>query len=573
MIFFHYLKPGNLPAAAKERDTLSNQREIILQQVLNILLAIYTVGLPLVLLFWPEVIRSGRTSIYLLTYLVLASITVIRNIEYRIRAGMVVVALQGLGTLALIQYGLSGTGTLFLFGAAIISILMFDKRLGRFLAYVSLIVIAVVGFLMVTNRMPLPPVEIMANSGSASQWVVAGMVFAFLTSLILSSIYSVFGGMSTSLQEQKRLTLQLEQEQASLERRVEERSADLVRRISQFEIASEIAREISGATNLERLLTTAVNLIRDRFDFYHVSVFIVDSREEFAELRAATGEAGRTMLERNHRLKIGEVGVVGYVIQRGEARIASDVSSDIVHYNNPLLPRTRSEMALPLKRGSNTIGALDVQSTTEYAFSQEDVRILQIIADQLAIAFEKTLLVEELSRSIEELDSSYRATTLKSWRSHLKNSRQKTAFRYRNSRIENTVVESKQAQEALEKGQPVLKSLQVWDQDRPRTVLAVPIKMRNQVLGVVDIQFESANVSPDLISLIQNTVDRLAVALENARLLEEIQLRAERERLVSEVTSKVRAASDVDTILQIAVQEIGKSLGVSEVMVQLRKDA
>jgi GAF domain-containing protein len=573
MIFLRYLKPDNLPRAMKGKDILSIQREIILQRVLNILLAIYSVGLPLVLIFWPEAIRSGRTSIYLLTYLALASITIIRNIEYRIRAGIVVVALQGLGAAALLSYGLSGTGVIFLFGAAILSTLLFNQRLGRFMTYLSLVILGAMGFMMVSGRITLPPIETMANSGSASQWIIAAMVFLFLISLVMSSVYSIFEGMNSSLRTQVNLTVQLEQEQASLEQRVEERSADLKRRILQFEIASEIAREISGETNLERLLSSAVNLIRDRFDFYHVGIFIVDDREEFAILRAATGEAGRTMLERNHRLKIGEVGIVGYVIRRGEARIASDVSNDLVHFNNPLLPKTRSEMALPLRRGDHTIGALDVQSLNENAFAQEDIRILQIIADQMAIAFEKTLLVEELQRSVEELDSSYRATTLKSWRAHLKSSRQKIAYRYRDSRLDSNLVESDQAQEALDQGKPILKAVQQAEQGKTRTVLAVPIKMRNQVLGVVDIHFESTSVSPDLISLIENTVDRLAISLENARLLEEIQQRAERERLVSEVSSKVRAASDVDSVLRIAIQEIGKSLGVSEVMVQLRKDS
>jgi hypothetical protein len=148
------------------------------------------------------------------------------------------------------------------------------------------------------------------------------------------------------------------------------------------------------------------------------------------------------------------------------------------------------------------------------------------------------------------------------------------AYRYRDSRLENQANESTQAQEALEKGQSVLRNvLEADKKGKDNAVLAVPIKVRNQVLGVVDIRFESASVSPDLVSLIEGSVNRLAISLENARLLEEIQLRAERERLVSEVSSKVRAAADVDSVLKIAIEEIGKSLGVSEVMVQLKKDS
>ena len=165
-----------------------------------------------------------------------------------------------------------------------------------------------------------------------------------------------------------------------------------------------MAREISGKNDLDTLLDTSASLIRERFGFYHVGIFLTDEKKEYAVLRSATGEAGQVMLERGHRLKIGEIGMVGYVVSQGEARISMDVDSDAVHYKNPLLPETRSELALPLRLGEITIGAMDVQSVVPNAFSHEDVRILQTIADQLAIAFEKTRLVVELQRSLEELE-------------------------------------------------------------------------------------------------------------------------------------------------------------------------
>jgi GAF domain-containing protein len=373
--------------------------------------------------------------------------------------------------------------------------------------------------------------------------------------------------------QHEKLARELEAEQASLERRVQERSMDLMKRVSQFEIASQIAHEISSETNIDSLLNSAVNLIREQFGFYYVGVFLNDERNEYAVLRSGTGEAGRSMLERNHRLKIGETGMVGYAISRAEARITMDVSGDSVHYKNPILPDTRSEMALPLRTGQGVIGALDVQSVEENAFNHEDIRILQMIADQLAIAFDKTRLVDQLTRSLAELESSARNTSQKAWRTHMHNTRQRLAYRYTNAQLDTQVRETPQASQALAEGHSVLKSGTVDAHGKPVTVLAVPIRLRNHVLGVVDLRFESANVSPELIALIEGTVSRLAVSLENARLLEEIRFRAERERLVGEISTKVRAASDVDSVLQIAIQEIGKSLGVSEVMVQLRKDA
>ena len=572
MNFFQYLKPERIPSASRRKNVLDIRREIILQIVLNTLLGIYTIGFALIMIFYPQVIRSGKPELYLLPYTGLLIVTLVRTLNFYIRSFFVILALQGLGMMALISYGLSGTGIFFLFGACFLANVLYNSKLSTGVAILSLIIIGVIGGLMINGQVPLPQITPLQSSGSTSQWITAGLVFVFIMALSTGSVSSVLDGMNSTLQSQENLTVQLAEEQSSLERRVAERSTDLKERADQFEIASQVAREISGKNDLDTLLDTSASLIRERFGFYHVGIFLTDEKKEYAVLRSATGEAGQVMLERGHRLKIGEIGMVGYVVSQGEARISMDVDSDAVHYKNPLLPETRSELALPLRLGEITIGAMDVQSVVPNAFSHEDVRILQTIADQLAIAFEKTRLVVELQRSLEELDSTDRAATQKAWRSHLRNTRQKLTYRYRNAHLESQAVETEHAQEAMDKGQPVLRTLsESTGQDRPITVLAIPIKLRNQVLGVVDIHFEAAAVSPDLVTLIENTVSRLAVSLENARLLEEIQLRAERERLVGEISTKVRSASDVDSVLRIAIQEIGQSLGVSEVMVQLRK--
>lgn len=573
MNFFQSLKP-TLIQQATDKSPLATQREFILQRLLNIFLIVFSIGLPLILLFLPDVIRSGQTIIYILVYASLVAITFLRTIPYIVRASAVVLSLQALGLMALLSYGLSGTGIIFLFGAAVTANVLFNQRVGGIYTNLSFLIILVTGILMIREDIPIPPIEIMANSGSIAHWVTAGLVFIFLMTLIMRSIYSVFQGMSSTLDQQEHLTRQLEEEQASLERRVEERSVDLKKRLAQFEIASQIAREISQESNLENLLNRAVNLIRDRFGFYYVAIFLNNENNQYAVLRAATGEAGRIMLERNHQLKIGEVGMVGYVASRGEARIAPDVSEDLAHFKNPLLPETRSEMALPLRSAGKIIGVLSVQSVVRNAFVPEDVEILQTIADQLAIAFDQARLVDQLKRSVEELEASQGASIQKAWRQHLKNTRQTYAYRYQGSRLENRVAETEQAREAYAQGKPVLKTVHdPTGHEKSLTVLAVPIKIRNQILGVVDIHFEGTYISPDMISLIEGTVNRLAISLENARLLEEIQFRAERERLVNEISSKVRTASDVDSVLRTAIQEIGRSLGVAEVSVQLRKNA
>lgn len=201
---------------------------------------------------------------------------------------------------------------------------------------------------------------------------------------------------------QARLREQVEQHAEELEQQVAARTAQLARRNVQLQVAAEVARDATTARDLDELLDRSVNLIRARFGFYHAGIFLVDERSEYAILRAATGEAGCQMLEHGHRLKVGQVGIVGYVTGASEPRIALDAGADAVHFDNPFLPDTRSEMALPMRVGGRVIGALDVQSTKESAFDDDDVEILQVMTDQLAVAIEKTRLFEQTQAALEE---------------------------------------------------------------------------------------------------------------------------------------------------------------------------
>ena len=571
MNFFEHLRPGNLPQSVISKGPLASEREIILQWMYNILIGIVGVALPLILIFLPDVLSFQMKIFTVLAFAILFVLAYRRQTNYNMRTSILILFLMIIGMFAVYSNSLLNFGWMFLFASVILSNLLLGHKFGITFFFLAIVGFVIIGFLTVNGQLHAAPT--VHSPANPSSWILSGVVFLFTVLLSMTSVINLIRNMDLSIKAGEKLTQALEEEQNLLEQRVEERSAALNKRVDQFEVASQIARQISGEMNLDSLLNTATNLIRDRFAFYHVGVFLNDEKNEFAVLRAATGEAGRQMLERNHRLKIGEIGLVGYTTSHGEAKIALNVASDTQHFKNPLLPETRSEMALPLRIGDETIGALDVQSVVENAFSQDDIRILQTIADQLAIAVQKARLVEQLQRTVDELESSYQVTTQKAWRAHLRSSRQKLAYRYSGNRLENQAEETEHANQALTQGKAILTTTTISDHERPVAVLAVPIKLRNQVLGVVDIHFDSANVSPDLISLIEGTVNRLAISLENARLMEEIQFRAERERMVSEISSKVRTASDVDTVLRVAVQELGKSLGVSEVMIQLRKDS
>jgi GAF domain-containing protein len=338
----------------------------------------------------------------------------------------------------------------------------------------------------------------------------------------------------------------------------------LTRKAAQLEAARQVAANIASQTDINSLLTTTVDVIREKFDFYHAGVFLPDDNHEFAVLRAATGEPGRTLLKQGHRLKIGEVGIVGYVMSKGEPRIAGNVAEDPAHYVNPVLPDTHSEMAVPMKLGDQIVGVLDVQSTRRNAFSSDDVDVLLTIADQLSSALEKARLLDQYQKNVEELKHSAQQTTRLAWRQHLRDSRRRYAYRYRQMQVE-----------AIPNGQEEIDQI-LWEDaplstqsDGRTSTIQVPIKLRDQTIGVVNLKLSTNRVTNEMVELVENAIDRMAVSLETVRLLEDIQARSERDRLVGEIATKVRAATDIDTILRTTANELGRSLGVSDVLVQL----
>ena len=167
----------------------------------------------------------------------------------------------------------------------------------------------------------------------------------------------------------------------SLEEKVDERTR-------QIHTAAEVAQRITSSANLDQLLNRTVQLLVDQFSFYQASIFMLDQRGRYAVLQASYGPAAREMLARGHRLETGSASIIGWVTANRQPRVASDVAEDPFHLKNELLPQTRSEVGIPISIGNLVLGALDVQSTKPAAFTEEDIEVLQIVADQIAFLTE-----------------------------------------------------------------------------------------------------------------------------------------------------------------------------------------
>ena len=351
-----------------------------------------------------------------------------------------------------------------------------------------------------------------------------------------------------------------------LEQQVAERTRDLERRAVQLEAAAEVARDATAIRDVDKLLDETAHLISDRFGFYHAGVFLVDDKREYAVLHAASSEGGQRMLARGHKLAVGKVGMVGYVTGTGEPRIALDVGEDAVHFVNPDLPETRSEMTLPLRVRGEVIGALDVQSTKEAAFSDEDIAVLQTMADQLAVAIENARLFEQTQASLRELDTLYRLHTREEWEQLPQERAVVTGYRYSPAGV-SPAGETwwPEIGEAVRRGETTIQS------DDGGELLTTPIALRGQPIGALSFRrpAEVGAWSAQDVALMEATADQVASALENVRLMRESRQWAQREFTIREIADKVSASFDLDTILRTTVEELGTVLGASGALVEL----
>lgn len=379
------------------------------------------------------------------------------------------------------------------------------------------------------------------------------------------------------LQASQDLNRELTDVKTNLEQRVEERTAELdaanqqtSRRALQLQTITELSESIAQLKDLNEIFPAVTRLISERFGFYHVGIFLVDRDREFAILQAANSEGGKRMLERNHRLRLG-TGVVGFSAQTGQPRIALDVGTDAVFFDNPDLPETRSEVALPLKSRNDTVGVLDVQSIRAGAFSNEDLQVLTALANQVAIALENARLLTEARAALVQVQEVYNEFTRAEWGRIVSRAEQR-GFRYQAGHIQvlEKALKNDEVNSAVESGSIVANRMNV-SEEGPASV-AVPVKLRGEVIGVLHIESNDPNKTwqEDEISLVQAVAERAAFAMENARLFQDARRRAAKERLISEATAHISSALSVENILHTTAEELERVLGGSEVLIQFQ---
>jgi GAF domain-containing protein len=382
--------------------------------------------------------------------------------------------------------------------------------------------------------------------------------------LAAAFLYVATRSINEALQRTRSTAVELEERQGQLTDLVRARTDELARRTSYRGATTAVANEAARVhDDPQQLLARAASVIGEQSGFYHVGVFLLDQAREWAVLQAASSSGGQRMLDRGHRLRVGVQGIVGYVAAWGEPRIALHVEEDAAFVTNPDLPDTRAEMAVQMRARGEVIGVLDVQSREPEAFSEEDVQLLQALADQVSLAVSSARLFVQLEGRLEAERQVYGELTREAWLALLRTQPDLGFFSDEEETVPAGDLWRPEMRETLRTGE-------VTSGDGDDPTLAIPITVRNQVVGVIDGRKRDGTPwTEDERELLQALVDQLNVALEGAQLYRDAQRREMRERTVGQVAARMRESLDLESVLQTAADEMRQALGLERVVVRL----
>jgi len=505
------------------RQLYKNWRE---KFVLPLLIGSLTLGIFALI---PAIGANGNAIIKMLfitTYVLIGIVTVVR-FPYSVRIAVFLLSIYALGLGELFTHGILGDSLFFFLSLVIFATILISPQTGIVTIIVDILTFILFGWLMLSGiTTPLNPNAPPAKIGD---WISAGAVMIMFGSVIVLAFQRLEAEFLEA-QKQINTTLSiLKDERSNLENNVIERT-------QQIRKVNNIGRAVSAILNPAELLERAVNLIGAEFACYYTAIFLIDDSGQWAELIAATGDAGKVLRENKHRLDISGKSAVGAAIRTKEAIIVLDSVDNPIRFDSPLLPYTRSQIVLHLSIGDRSIGALEMHSTKENAFSKLDVDAYQNMANHITIAFENSRLFSDTQKNLIEMSTAQQQYLEGAWLSLTSG-----------HKMEYDVGDKETT----------------FDQN-----IEIPLALRDQIIGQINMS-SSGEWTFEQKNLIESIAAQAALALENARLVEESRTIASQEKSVNDITSKIWASTTLDSILQTTVRELGRALEAAEVTIEV----
>lgn len=603
MHVFHQLR-------TKVKEHLSAEAEdiqVLREQVLQIVLRITTIfGAILVLTnaisvaqqqAWPLLV------VFLVAYLGILICTFVPKIPFKIRATVTILIPIGLSLTDILDLGLSGDGMVWLFTSAILTSILLGSRWTLINWILQAILLVTVAGLSITGVILVSAPDFT----TPTTWVDIALDYVFLGVIVTAGLNILINGLERSLQTTQIATTA-----------VQSHSIHLERRVNQLRTVAEISRAISLEATTENYLQKLADLIQERLNLYYVGVFILDEEKRFAILKAGTGEPGKTMLELGHKLEIGGNSMISWCITHQQARIALDVGQEAVRFDNPHLPHTRSELALPLKTSQEILGAVSIQSSEAQAFDSDDLTVLGGLADNLATAILNARLFEESQNQLQEINTLYSASlsmytsvqsqdalltiaqhmlkvsgtqnyVISSWDTEKdevvtlfgftagENVSHEFGQRYKLADYPLTAKVLKERFIATVRGDdPKADRAEVslMEEVNLKSLLMVPLVTQDKVIGLMELHDEVnyRDFSPQQIRLVEALSAQAAVVIEMTNLFAQSRRTARNEQIINQITTKFQQSLNVEEVMKTVILELAKALNLEEATIQLGLD-
>jgi len=492
----NYFNPNKIPAYLQEHDVISIWQEKALQLILLISSAAAWVGIVLSVLLKLNQTYPQLNNVLIIYLVVIHVILFLRFISYKKRTHFIAILLS-LGSIVLLQIlGVNGTVSLVVISAPIFTAILINFRSAIFYTVISALIIALSGFGFVYNLFPYPNISTnsLANPLASINWIIWALFTFVVLYAVSSSINQILTNYSQNAKQQIHLSKALDSERSKLAIEVDKQTKGLQARLNQLHTVAQISAEINKTLDSEDLIVKVVEMVKTSFDLYYVGIFLIDDYAEFAVLKAGSGEEGQKMIAVEHKLAVNGPSMIGWATGKKQSRIALDVGEDAVHFSNPYLPFTRSEMAIPMiGKNDRVLGAMTIQSHRQNDFDEDDILIIQNVANSLAVALENAELFQQSQKALKEIELLNQLYIKRTWNDFL--------------------IENPELSAHYEATETVLSS-----KEQLKTI-SVPIKLRNQVIGEIEIEVPASKLENFDSNLIDVLSDQIAYAMENTRLM------------------------------------------------------
>ncbi len=539
----------SLPAspASKERSALRVWRETVFDKVIK------AMGIAGSIVYVVTMALSYKSTaptlliIYTVSYLFVMAAAFLPRVPMVYRTTLFVLMVFSIGVFASLEKAAVGDGRIWLFLSTFLAAAFLGRRAGMVFTILSVLTWGVIGYLFTSSIIPQPEVE----QFTFSIWTGTTVTFFMVGITTVLTISALLLNLNQNIEKSDALARSSEEQS----NRLKEQSRILERRSEALEASANVNQALAPTLDPEKILSQAAQLIQEQFGLSCVGIFMLDYDTKTINLKANSGGSGYTGSASDYSLFLTE-DMIGQSIIQKQALSYHDGDEEVALRLKERQPETRSQAAIPLRGRRETIGALALQSEESQAFGSERLAILQILADQIAMFLENARLLAEREAALEATRRAYGDVTQSAWSEFAISTGQKGVRRDKGG------LSPVEAEASLRQ-----------EKDGDDFVQSIPIKIRGKIIGYVDAHKSGSRIwTSTEKELLSTLTSRLETAMDSARLYEEAQRRAVRERMVSDVSARMRETLDIEGVLATAAQEFCDSLGMAEAEVWINTD-